>query len=157
LENTIKNMVQWLNQGHTEAVELDKQSRDDLLAARKYANTDEESRLVNEIQESLHQFHALFPLTQASGDSQKKAVAILEQDILSPCRELRVFNEKEIASSEAQLRQNLKWMAWGLVAVGTIASFGGIVLGYGVARALRRSIHQLSVRIRDAADKLPQE
>jgi signal transduction histidine kinase len=157
LENTIKNMIKWLNQGHTEVVELDRQFRDNLVEAKKYANTDEEIRLVKEIQTSRNQFHAFFPLPAAQSDSQKKALIVLEDDILSKCRELRVFNEKEIASSESQLRQNLKWMAWGLVAIGTIASFGGIVLGYGVARALRHSIHQLSVRIRDAADKLPQD
>jgi signal transduction histidine kinase len=159
LENTIKDMIKRLNLGHTEVVDLDKQFSDNLLEAQKYANTGEESRLLKKIQENLDQFHALLPLPEnsAASETTKKAVLILEEDILSRCRELRVFNEKEIASSETQLRENLKWMAWGLVAIGTIASIGGIVLGFGMARALRLSIHRLIVQIRDAAHKLPQE
>jgi signal transduction histidine kinase len=48
-------------------------------------------------------------------------------------------------------------MAWGLVGVGTLGSLAGLLLGYGVARGLRRSIHRLQVSVRAAADKLGQD
>jgi len=67
---------------------------------------------------------------------------------------LRNLNSQQIEAAEKELKRTVKWFAWGLVAVGCIGSCGGILLGYGVARALRHSIYQLSVRIRDAADKL---
>src|SRR5207245_9212634 len=48
------------------------------------------------------------------------------------------------------------WMAWGLASVGSIGALAGLALGYSVARRLRHSIYQLSVRIQDAAGKLRQ-
>ena len=51
----------------------------------------------------------------------------------------------------------VKWMAVGLFGVGTLGSVVGIFLGYHVARSLRQSIYQLSVRVRDAAGKLGQD
>jgi two-component system sensor histidine kinase HydH len=48
-------------------------------------------------------------------------------------------------------------MIGSLVVVGSLGSLSGLLLGYGVARALRQSIYQLSVRVRDAADKLGQD
>lgn len=48
----------------------------------------------------------------------------------------------------------IRAMAWRLAGIGLAASLAGLVLGYGVTRGLRRSIHQLRVRVQDAADKL---
>jgi signal transduction histidine kinase len=77
--------------------------------------------------------------------------------MLPLCRELRDFNSRQIESSEQVHRQTFPWLAWGLAAVGGIGSIAGLVLGYGVARGLSHSIYQLSVRVRDAADKLGQD
>jgi signal transduction histidine kinase len=67
---------------------------------------------------------------------------------------IKNLNNRQIEAAEKDLKRTVKWFAWGLVAVGCIGSCGGILLGFGVARALRQSIYQLSVRIRDAADRL---
>src|SRR6185503_14683238 len=58
---------------------------------------------------------------------------------------------------EDALRRTVKWIAWALGIVGTVGSLAGVFLGYSVARGLRQSMYRLSVRIRDAADKLREE
>jgi signal transduction histidine kinase len=48
----------------------------------------------------------------------------------------------------------LRKLAWGLAGIGGSAGLAGLFLGYGVARGLSRSIHQLQVRVQGAADLL---
>src|SRR5947209_1984309 len=87
-------------------------------------------------------------------ETVKAALRILDRESLPTVIALRNLNGRQIEEGEQELKRTVKWFAWGLVAVGIIGSCGGILLGYGVARALRQSIYQLSVHIRDAADKL---
>jgi two-component system sensor histidine kinase HydH len=162
LETPIRRMQEVLNDllkkddarkrdyAQVQALELEFQKN--LEEARKFANTPKEEELVAKLKKSIGDFDALL-----QADKPADALRLLEVRTLPRSQELRTFNEDEITKTEGELTANLKLMAWGLVAIGAIASFGGIFLGYGVARALRHSIHQLSVRIRDAADKLKQE
>jgi two-component system sensor histidine kinase HydH len=155
LETPIRTMQELLGKNNTRVDNSEKDFREGLKKARKFANTSEEDQLVGKLEKDIDAFHAA--LRTNDEGAAAKALVFLDKEILPLCRALRHFNEGEISKTEEDLRANLKLMAWGLVAIGAIASFGGIFLGYGVARALRRSIHQLSVRIRDAADKLRQE
>jgi signal transduction histidine kinase len=159
LETTIRNLAGLLKQGHTQVEALESQFHSLLVEAEDYANTDVEVRLVGKLERSFEHYRAAWPADVKPGETGRlqAALRVLEADTLPLCNELRSFNQSEIERSEAQIRDNLQWMAWGLVAIGAIGSCGGILLGYGMARALRHSIHQLSVRIRDAADRLPQE
>ena len=56
------------------------------------------------------------------------------------CRELERYNAAEIERSEAMLHRTVAWMAWGLAGVGVIGSLAGLLMGYGVARGLDRSV-----------------
>jgi signal transduction histidine kinase len=47
-------------------------------------------------------------------------------------------------------------MAWGLGAVGVIGSLAALLLGYNTARIVRYSLHQLSVSVQVATEKLGQ-
>ena len=161
LETPILDMINSLKSGETQQVATkEDQFRERLRLAQNLANMSKEIELVGALEQSIDGFHALLPLPRARpaiSEKVQRALNLLQGTTLDLCHELRKFNQSEIESSADQLRGHLKWMAWGLVAIGVIGSFGGIFLGYGVARALRHSIHQLSVRIRDAADKLRQE
>jgi signal transduction histidine kinase len=159
LERPIQDMINALKSGDTQVDDKEAAFRERLRQAEDLANTPDEVRLVGSLGQRIADFHALLPLPRARPERHAgvgKALQVLE-GITVLSQELRTFNQREIERSADQMRGNLKWMAWGLVAIGVIGSFGGIFLGYGVARALRHSIHQLSVRIRDAADKLRQE
>jgi len=152
LEAPVKVMIASLKKGNFQVEADEEEFRRQLRGARNLVNTETEDQLVGELKASIEKFHALLP-PNGKGDEARHVL----EEILLLCQRLGLFNQGEIEKSEADLGENLKWMAWGLAAIGAIASFGGIFLGYGVARALRHSIHQLSVRIRDAADKLRQE
>ncbi len=124
------------------------------------ANTDEERQLHSRLAQSFRHYHREVWHDRLDADSQpqdaaiKTALHILEKEVRPATIALRDLNSRQIEIAEKELKRTVKWFAWGLVAVGCIGSCGGILLGYGVARALRQSIYQLSVRIRDAADKL---
>src|SRR5262245_49598748 len=81
----------------------------------------------------------------------------IETDLLPVCRKLREYNSGQIEESERRHRASLSVMSWGLAVVGGLGSVAGVVLGYGLARGLRRTIHQLLIRVQGASDLLSQE
>ena len=101
-------------------------------------------------------------LKQEDDDNEKSkqlktVIGVLELEVRYQAVQLFNYNSLSIEKSEQGLHDTIPWIAWGLFLVGSIGSLGGILLGYGVARALRQSIYQLSVRIRDAAGRLGQD
>src|SRR4030095_17270010 len=93
----------------------------------------------------------------ASGcDAVTAAVTLLEPEILPLCRQLQEYHSLRIEHTAAAQSRTVHWMAWGLASVGSLGGLAGLILGYSVARRLRHSIYQLSVRIQDAAGKLRQ-
>jgi two-component system, NtrC family, sensor histidine kinase HydH len=135
-----------------------------LADARAHADKPTESDLVGQLEQSFRNYLEIWTAGQgvasaadASGDQRLEAVALLDTETLLFARELREFNSQETAASQAAHDRTVLWTAWGLAGVGLFGSLAGVLLGYGVARGLRRSIYQLSVRVRDAADKLGQE
>ena len=68
------------------------------------------------------------------------ALALLAAELVPTCRELERFNSAEVDRSEGDLQRTVTWMAWGLAGVGAIGSLAGLLIGYGVARGLGRSV-----------------
>ena len=133
--------------------------KEGLDEARELANSDAETALQARLEKSFNDYHELWEKrfddeNATPAAALARARKILETETLPGAIRLRDYNNDQIQKSEQELKRTVKWFAWGLAAVGCIGSFGGILFGYGVARALRRSIYQLSVRIRDAADRL---
>jgi two-component system, NtrC family, sensor histidine kinase HydH len=158
LESTIRTLIPLLRQGGARVAEHDETLTHLTEKAHELANTEREVELVQELEDCLERMHANWPRGEPTPPEPAVAGAVRAlEDARKIAAELRRFNTQEIERSRASLRTNIKRLAWGLLAFGVIASIAGVVLGYMVARALRRSIHQLSVRIRDAADKLRQE
>jgi two-component system sensor histidine kinase HydH len=81
----------------------------------------------------------------------------LLREPLTACHELREYNAGQIEESDRDHRRAIRRMSWGLALVGGLGSIAGLVLGYGLARGLRRTIHQFLVRVQGASDLLGQE
>jgi two-component system sensor histidine kinase HydH len=91
------------------------------------------------------------------GDSTNRAYLILKEDSIKLCQDLQTFNEDQIEKSEQEHRKSVRWMSWGLLIVGSLGSLAGMLLGYGLARSLRRTLHQFLVRVQGASERLGQE
>jgi two-component system sensor histidine kinase HydH len=91
------------------------------------------------------------------GTTPSELASFLRLQALPDVVALRIYNGHELQQSEEDHRESLRRMAWGLAVVGGLSSLGGLVLGYGLARALRRSIHQFLVRVQGASELLGQE
>jgi two-component system, NtrC family, sensor histidine kinase HydH len=121
------------------------------------ADKPQERDLAQQLADSYRRYRERWGKAASSGESGQALAAFLQADTLPTCRSLRDFNTRQIDESELVHRRTLAWMGWGLVAVGAIGSLAGLTLGYGLARGLSRTIHQLRIRVQDAADKLSQE
>jgi signal transduction histidine kinase len=124
--------------------------------ARSFADKDEEKRLVGQLETAFARHRQEWRKVMKHEADADATVPrkIVETELLPTCRKLHDFNSQQIEDSNAAHRQTMVWMAWGVAGIGLVGSLAGVLLGYGVARAIRRSIHKLSVRVRDAAGKL---
>jgi signal transduction histidine kinase len=86
--------------------------------------------------------------------ARRAATRRLEAEVLQSCQELERFNARQIDQSTETHERVLDRLAWGMAGVGGLGGVAGVVLGYGVARALGRSIRRLRVRLQHAAGKL---
>jgi signal transduction histidine kinase len=157
IETSLRNLMNLVRKGSDQVDALNETIEQLIEESETLANTDEEQELHRRLAESFGRYHRDVWQqrdAQPAGSAVKEALTILDKEALPAVIRLRTVNSQQIETGEAALKRTIKAFAWGLVAVGCIGSCGGILLGYGVARALRQSIYQLSVRIRDAADKL---
>lgn len=168
LEATTKDLVRLLRFDradplvHVERVREQNQAARELLAdSERLANLDTERSLVGQVSDGLQRYLDAWdkrPSDPAQGRAYDAGLADrLESDVLPPCIELRKYNMRQIEESDAANRAIVNTLKWGMLAVGLGGSLGGLVLGYAVARNLRQSIGQLSVRIRDAAGRLSRD
>ena len=69
---------------------------------------------------------------------------------------MRVNKEQMGRTAEESLRVS-RQASWAMLLLGLAGPVGGLVIGYGVARGLSRSIYRLSVRVKDLAGRLDQD
>ncbi len=160
LEASIRELVRLLRSAESDpglAATIDAQNRFTagiLAQAEELANLDREKTLVGRIEAGFSDYLTAW---QRSQEKPATLASMLETKLLLDCVELRKFNMRQIVQSEEENQGIVNPLMWGIVAVGLGGSFGGLVLGYTMARRLRYSIGQLSVSIRDAAGRLNRE
>jgi signal transduction histidine kinase len=161
LENTLYDLVSLLRDRNEQVGALHKRIRQQLTRASQLADKMEEKKLVEAMEDSFGRYLGRWEGREASAaagmDPLRAAVRIVETKTLPACKQLQEFNARLVRESETAHRDTVTGVIVGLVGVGTVGSFAGLLLGYGVARGLRRSIYHLSVRVQDATNKLSQD
>jgi len=124
-----------------------------LTEIERLADKKTEKDLSRRVTESFDHYLALWHARPGSPE----ALQYLTHNTLPACDRLREFNSAEIEASEQAHRDTLQWLSWGFVAVGVLGSGAGLLLGYGLARGLRRAVDSLLVRIQDVSGMLGQD
>lgn len=151
LEETLTDLLALRSQGTKEVSPLHERVAAHLDEIRRFADKEAESDLARSIEASFNRYLALLNSNPISATNQ------LRDDTLPASRRLREYNSREVLESEREHQISLRLLAWGFVAVGSLGSVAGLVLGYGLARGLRRAVDSLLVQVQGASDLLGQE
>lgn len=132
-----------------------------LAAISAATETEEARRLLAEVVRGFSHFKHLWGRQSRAGGSataaaRREALLALKGRVILPSRRLRGDLGGQVERALMIHSRSVRRMTWGLLAVGGIGSLGGLILGYGMSRALGRSIRRLSIQIRDAAGLLGQ-
>lgn len=148
----------------TDIHESEKNFGEWLDRAKDTAQSDEEWRVIHQIEEGFNKYQLEFDRAQEqirllgpSRNFKTLAVAHPVLPIVEPCHELLRINEEiinETAKENARLKQKLQLVLLLLSLGGPIS---GLIMGYGLARGWSRSMHRLSVHVRDMAERLDQD
>lgn len=153
LEASLNSLAALHDRTSPDVEPLHGQVRADLADLVRLADKDQETVLVREVTD---RFEEYFQLWRNRIPSEELA-RVLRDRVLPAATALRVYDGYELRRSEDSHRRSLRRIVWGLAIVGVLGSVAGLVLGYGLARSLQRTIHQFLVRVQGASDLLGQE
>ncbi|MCE9566441.1 MAG: hypothetical protein K8U57_30830 [Planctomycetes bacterium] len=152
LEETLLDLIALHASGVTTVQPLHDRIARHLRTIEEFADKQDEREMAWRVADSFAEYRSQWQKHGSAWATQQ-----LRTQILPACEQLREFNATQIEESERNHRQALRWMGWGFVAVGVLGSVAGVVLGYGLARGLRRAVNSLLVRVQGASDLLGQE
>jgi two-component system, NtrC family, sensor histidine kinase HydH len=140
-----------------------KRFEDALEIARGVSTTNEEQALLRTIETTYEQYKIEQDqlITAAHGRPLPEVYKIDDKHpvklVIRPCLELLKKNEKKMKESADESQRVSREGYVAMLFLGLAGPIGGLVMGYGVTRGLRRSIYQLSVRVQDLAHHLDQD
>jgi signal transduction histidine kinase len=137
---------------------------DGLRRVREAANTEEKQALVVEIEAGYRRYNdelrglpAEIHKAGPAADLGRLADAHPVNYVVLPCQKLLLLNKDSMQKTREESDLVSKQVQVAMLLLGILGPFGGMLIGYGVARGLSRSIYQLSVRVRDMAERLDQD
>lgn len=135
-----------------------------LERAQQRARTPEELRCVRAIEVGYLRYRQEFDRQSAevarSGpyrDLNQLGDSHPVQHVIDPCRELLRLNEEQMEQTFQDAANVGGQVRTVMQLLGILGPLSGIIIGYGIARGLSRSIYQLSVRVQNMAQRLDQD
>jgi two-component system, NtrC family, sensor histidine kinase HydH len=134
-----------------------------LEKARLAANSPRDREAVETIRAAYGQYlHELVMMSAESTNAgsqpewRKLVAAHPTRLVIDPCQDLLRINREEMEAAVRESNQLGLLLRLALVGLGVVGPLSGVLAGYGIARALSRSIYQLSVRVQGMARQLDQ-
>ncbi len=149
LEATVNNLIVLHAAGSAATGPLVGRAAEDIERIESYADKPPERELLARIRASFERYER-----RRDGGTPRELAEVLRLDALPAVQALRTFNGGELRASQGDHRRALRRMAWGLAVVGGLGSAAGIVVGYGLARGLQRSIQRFLVNVQGASELL---
>jgi two-component system sensor histidine kinase HydH len=156
LEETLTALIALHRKGTKHVEPLQERAEEHLAEIERYVDKDRERELARQIADSYQAYYEAWKADPRQPD-EDALVRQLNETTLPACRELQKFNARQVEESESEHRRSLQQMSAGLAVIGVMGAVSGLVLGYGLARGLRQTIHQLLIRVQVASDRLGQE
>ena len=161
MEECINNVIRLEDKRIEEVSPLHDRLREHLAEIHKVSDEPEEKKLAEQLERGfatyLERWRSLPPRNRDRAVHEgalERATLFLKSDVLKPCAEFRLYNGRRLEETTEEHERVLRQLAWGMAGVAGLGGIAGLVLGFGVARGLSRTIHRLQVQIRDAAGKL---
>lgn len=137
---------------------------DALVLAKNSANTPDESLCVKRIEtayrhyrEEMDQLLAAPPQSMTRAELARLIDAHPLQQVVDPAQELLRVNKEQMEQSAEESQRVARQAQFMMMLIGIVGPVSGLIIGYGIVRGLSRSIYQLSVRVRDMAQRLDQD
>src|SRR5581483_8106306 len=148
-----------------EPIEVDHQRFEEALGvARKACKTAQEEVCVRSIEEGYEQYRkeqARLRATALRGKPASDFPRLTDSHpirlVVDPCKEFLGLNQARMEQTAAECQRGSQEGHMAMLLLGGAGPIGGILMGYLVARALKRSIYRLSVRVQDMAQRLDQK
>src|SRR5262249_15162102 len=147
MEECLSDLIA-LERAHVEAVgPLHQRLRGHLVTLKGVADEPEELRLYAQIVpefETYPRHMATIPPPSQAGTAQAfdEATRHLETGVLRPTTEFRLHSGRRLEETTREHEQVLNRLAWGMAGVAGLGGVAGLILGFGVAGALSRSIRR---------------
>ena len=140
---------------------LREKARDWIAAARSLSDSERERQWIAQIERGYGHFFVDFENIKDDPhreEHRQRALTLVQQvvseEILQPARAYRNWNRHVMGHNSQRNQAIADRMGVGLLLLGCCGAVAGLVVGYGIARSIQRSIVELTVPIRDAGGKL---
>jgi signal transduction histidine kinase len=134
-----------------------------LLLAKASANDAEKANRVRQIEQGYQKYREELALLRPppEGMSRTDLLKLADrhptQHVVEPCRALLELNTQTMNEAQLENDRLAKQLQWAMLFLGLMGPVSGLIMGYGIARGLSRSIYRLSVRVQDMAQRLDRD
>jgi signal transduction histidine kinase len=133
-----------------------------LEAARRTANTPEEQECIREIEDGYGRYRREFERLRGQVAPPWRGYRELAEEnpihlVLRPCERFLQVNKELMQQTRHDSERVGSLLQAALLLLGLGGPASGLIIGYGMARGLSRSIYRLSVRVQDVAQHLEQD
>ena len=145
----------------TTFADLRREAQDWIASSREQSDSEHEQQWIEQIERGYAHFFAEFEEIKDDPHrdaDRQRALALVRQvtskEILQPAHAYRDWNRHMMDQISKRNQAIADRMGMGLLLLGCCGAVAGLIVGYGIARSIQRSIVELTVPIRDAGGKL---